>query len=128
MQMQVPVPGTIVSTKQPRVAIIPEHEFVSLHSQTDSSIHSFRLECKEKLPQWGALSMRHVSPVNLGLLDTVAALKRAIWTETGIPQSCLKLSTGGIHLKNDWTLARHNIIPGSVIEVRTHKRGGRMRN
>ena len=102
--------------------MLTEADFVSEHG--DGGV--FTVQCPTDANDKWQLTGQKIS-VSAKFMMTVKEFKSEIAQQTGLPISSQKLkdSKMGHFLKDAWTLARHNVLVSTVLELGVQKRGGR---
>jgi len=109
-------PGKRLKTSEDMVS---EEEFTSRHGS--SGTFKVLVPKDDSKPEWNLNGQ--IMDVPMGLMETIKTLKQKISSTLGIPANAQKLKQD-VFLKDAWTLAKHNITPGSIIELGVQQRGG----
>lgn len=96
---------------------LPEAEFVAQHGNSGT----FRVQVPNDSSQ--ANMTGQVLNISLPYMSTVKDLKSQIEQQIGLPVKSQKLKTD-VFLKDAFTLAKHNVLSGTLIELGVQKRGG----
>lgn len=94
-----------------------ESDFTAQHGNSGT----FRVQVPTDSSQ--ANMTGQVLNISLPYMSTVKDLKSAIEKEIGLPAKSQKLKTD-VFLKDAFTLAKHNVVSGTLIELGVQKRGG----
>lgn len=114
------MPGMEPPTKKQKTTdeMLSEEDFVAQHG----SVGRFRVQCPsdEKNDQLNGQTIQ----IEAQLMMTVKEFKAKITELTGLAVGSQKLKAD-VFLKDAWTLARHNIVPNTLLELGVQTRGGR---
>jgi len=99
--------------------MLSEEDFAARHGSGGS--YQVQVPRDDSKPEWNLNGQ--VLQVPMGIMDTIKALKQKISTQLGIPVGSQKLKQD-VFLKDAWSLAKHNLMPGSLIELGIQHRGG----
>ena len=97
--------------------MLSEEDFIARHGQ----VGNFRVHC----PQDDSNDKLNGQTIQIQaqFMMTVKEFKGKISEMTGLPASSQKLKAD-VFLKDAWTLAKHNVASGAILELGIQKRGG----
>merc|ERR550514_408117 len=91
---------------------LSEEEFAARHGS--SGVYKVQVPKDDSKPEWQLNGQ--VLSITMELMDTVKSLKQKISDQLGIPAGSQKLKQD-VFLKDGWSMAKHNVVPGSMIEM-----------